>query len=372
MHVLVTTDTLSGVWTYTQELVTGLTSRGVEVTLVSFGDIPLPDRTTWMDDLPGFDYRPTAFRLDWMQEGEHDFQDSTAYLTALVREVRPDLLHLNQLGYGSVPVDVPRLAVAHRDFISWWLSVHGGEPKESRWLRWYRDTITAGLLGADFVVAPSVWMLDTLRRCYVRPRRDAVIYYGRNPAHFNPYVNKEESVLTVGRLWDAAKQVNLLTQHSHPVPLCIVGQDAPVAEPFLPIRTDVKVEVDDVRVAVRGPQTDAQLRTLYSRASIYADTARYQPFSMGALEAALSRCAIVANDIPSLREIWGEAALYFRANDSASLARAIQRLHDQPELCRLHALRAYQRARECFTSRRMVDEYLRLYHGLGKLRLAAA
>ena len=42
MHVLVTTDTLSGVWTYTQELVTGLANRGVRVTLVSLGDIPLP------------------------------------------------------------------------------------------------------------------------------------------------------------------------------------------------------------------------------------------------------------------------------------------------------------------------------------------
>ncbi len=42
MHVLVTTDTLSGVWTYTRELVTGLISRGARVTLVSFGDIPGP------------------------------------------------------------------------------------------------------------------------------------------------------------------------------------------------------------------------------------------------------------------------------------------------------------------------------------------
>jgi glycogen synthase len=371
MRVLVTTDTISGVWTYTQELVTGLANRGVQVTLVSFGDIPLPERTAWMNDVAGLDYRPTAFRLDWMQDGEQDFGDSSAYLTAVAQEVRPALLHLNQLCYGSLPVDAPRLVVAHGDFISWWLGVHGREPKESRWLRWYRDTITAGLLAADLVVAPTVWMLDTVRACYLRPRHDAVVYNGRNPAHFNPYVNKEESVLAVGRLWDAARQVNLLTQHAHPVPLCIVGQDT-TSDLRVPIRTDVKVELDDIRVAVRGPQTDTQLRSLYSRATIYAATSRYEPFSMAALEAAFSRCAIVANDIPALREVWGEAALYFRANDGRSLARVIQKLHDSPELCRMHALRAYQRARECFTSRRMVDEYLRLYRTLGKLRLAAA
>ena len=101
MHVLVTTDTLSGVWTYTQELVTGLVSRGVRVTLVSLGDIPLPQQTAWMDDLQGLEYRPTAFRLDWMQEGEQDFGDASSYLAALVREVRPDVLHANHLWFGG-------------------------------------------------------------------------------------------------------------------------------------------------------------------------------------------------------------------------------------------------------------------------------
>ena len=40
MHVLVTADTVGGVWTYTRELVTGLATRGIHVTLVSFGGIP--------------------------------------------------------------------------------------------------------------------------------------------------------------------------------------------------------------------------------------------------------------------------------------------------------------------------------------------
>ena len=97
MHVLVTADTLSGVWTYTRELVTGLVSRGVRVTLVSLGEIPLPQHASWMDNLHGLEYRPTAFRLDWMQEGELDLEDSSAYLTRLVEEIKPDLLHLNQI-----------------------------------------------------------------------------------------------------------------------------------------------------------------------------------------------------------------------------------------------------------------------------------
>src|SRR5260221_14654896 len=63
MHILVTADTLGGVWTYTRELVTGLVRRGEQVTLVSFGDIPTAAQARWMEGLKNLDYRPTAFTL---------------------------------------------------------------------------------------------------------------------------------------------------------------------------------------------------------------------------------------------------------------------------------------------------------------------
>lgn len=371
MHVLVTADTLSGVWTYTQELVTGLVNRGVRVTLVSFGNVPLPRQTAWMEKLEGLEYRPTAFSLDWMQEGEQDFKDASAYLTALVKELRPDLLHLNQLCYGSLPVRTPRVVVAHGDLISWWKAVHGHEPKESRWLRWYRNVVTEGLAQASVVVAPSVWMLEAIRACYTRPGRDAVIYNGRNPIFFNPYVSKSDSVLAVGRLLDAGKQVSLLTQHMHPLPVCIVNSDEAVS-PAPPISAEVKLAADETCVSLKGAQTEAQLRLLYSRASIFVATSRYEPLGLSAVEAALSRCAIVANDIPTFREMWGDAAIYFQANDAASLADVIRRLHQQRDLCRGYAARAYQRARDCFTAKRMIDDYVKLYHRTLNAEVAAA
>ena len=373
MHVLVTADTLSGTWTYTRELVSGLVSRGLRVTLVSFGEIPLPQQTLWMENLHGLEYRPTAFRLDWMEEGQQDLKDSSAYLAALVKELKPDVLHLNQLCYGDLPVPVPRVVVAHGDLITWWRAVHGREPKQDRWLQWYREVVTRGLAMASVAVAPSIWMRDAVRESYTRSRHETVIYNGRNPIFFNPYVGKDDSVLAVGRLLDAGKQVSLLTQHTHPLPVCIVGSDTPVHGPAtIPIRADVKLSINEMNVALKGPQTEAQLRTLYSRASIYAATSRYEPFDMTAVEAAFSRCAIVANDIPAFREIWGDAALYFRENDSASLASAIRRLSDQRDLCRTYGNRAYQRARECFTSKRMIDQYLELYGNLLQAKWAAA
>jgi glycogen synthase len=372
VHVLVTTDTLSGAWTYSRELVTGLVTRGVRVTLVSFGEIPMPEQTAWMDHLHGLEYLPTAFRLEWMQQAEEDFVESSAFLAGLVRELRPDVLHLNQFCYGNLEVDVPRVVMAHSDLLSWNEAVQDRMPRSARPTKWYHETVVQGILGADAVVAPSSWMLDQIRVCYVRPQRGVVIYPGRNPIFFNPYVNKEDCVLAVGRLVDASKQVSLLTQHVHPVPVCIVGAEHTVPVPRIPIRADVKIATDETSVAIRGPQTEAQLRALYSRAAIYAATARYEPLGMPTLEAAFSRCAIVANDIPCFREIWGDAAFYFRTNDAASLAENIRRLNEDRPMRRAYAELAYARARERFTTKRMIEEYLQLYRSLSSVRSSAA
>ena len=372
MHVLVTADSLSGSWTYTRELVTGLVTRGVRVTLVSFGEIPLPEQITWMDHLHGLEYRPTAFHLEWMQDAEQDLPESSAFLIDLVRELRPDILHLNQFCYGNLPVDVPRIVMAQGDLVTWTHAVHNRAPRTDRALAWYRNTVLNGLAGADAVVAPCAWMLDRISACYRPPRRGEVIYPGRNPIFFNPYVSKDDCVLAVGRLVDASKQVFFLTQQPYSVPVCIVGAEQTVPMPRIPIRADVKVATDQASVAIRGPQTESQLRALYSRASIYAATARYEPLGMGALEAAFSRCAIVANDIPSFRETWGDAALYFRTNDAASLAEKIRSLNADRPMRRAYAELAYSRARERFTTKRMIDDCLQLYRSLVSVRSAAA
>ena len=371
MHVLVTADSLSGSWTYTRELVTGLVTRGVRVTLVSFGEIPLPDQTSWMDHLHGLDYRPTAFRLEWMQEAEEDLPESSAFLAALVRELRPDVLHLNQFCYGNLPVDVP---------------ARGNGSRRLDHLDACCPQSRAAPGGIADLVSQHGSQRPGRRGCSRRAlRMDArshfgllcaaaageVIYPGRNPIFFNPYVNKDDCVLAVGRLVDAGKQVFLLTQQPHPVPVCIVGAEHTVPMPRIPIRADVKVDTEQTSVAIRGPQTEAQLRALYSRASIYAATARYEPLGMAALEAAFSRCAIVANDIPSFREIWGDAALYFRTNDAASLAENIRMLNADRPMRRAYAELAYSRARERFTTKRMIDDCLQLYRSLVSRAVAA-
>ena len=362
LHILVTADTMSGSWTYARELVTGLVTRGVRVTLVTFGEIPLPDQTAWMDRLHGLEYRPTAFRLEWMDEAPQDLPESSEFLANLVREVRPDLLQLHQFCHGDLPVDVPRVIMAHGDLISWAQAVQGCTPRPTRWLKWYRETVVRGIAAADAVIAPSAWMLNDSSLHLHGPRREAIIYPGRNPIFFNPYISKDDSVLSVGRLVDAGKQVFLLTQHAHPFPVCIVGAEQTVPVPRIPIRADVKVSTGRSTAspfaALRPKLNSARL---YSRAAVYAATPRYEPLGMAPLDAAFSRCAIVANDIPSFREVWGDAALYFRTNNASSLAAILAPARFRPALapglCRSR-LRPRPRALHCAAHDRQLSRSL--------------
>lgn len=368
MHALVTADTVGGVWTYVRELVTGLVRRGVQVTLVSLGAIPTAQQVSWMEGLSGLDFRATGFQLEWMQDAPEDIELSSEYLASIVREVKPDVLHLNQYCYGALDVDVPRIVVAHSDVVSWWVSVQGEQPRDSRWMRWYREIVRLGLESATAVVAPSQWMLDAICSYYGKPAHGSVIYNGRNPNLFNPHITKEGYVVSVGRLWDGGKQVSLLTQINSPVQVFIAGsEDHPDSA-----QHSTKHSRASRKVYFMGPQSEAQLRHLYARASMYAATSRYEPFGLAPLEAALSRCAIVANDIPSFHEIWGDAAIYFQANDAESLQNSIEQLATDKARCADYGNRAYHRAREQYTGERMVDAYVSLYQSVVAAEAAAA
>lgn len=369
MRVLVTADTVGGVWTYTRELVTGLVRRGVEVVLVSFAHIPEPRQLSWVEGLRNVDYRPTAFKLEWMQESAEDIEASTDYLLGVIRETCPDLAHFNQFCYGAMDIDLPKIVVAHSDVVSWWEAVNGTEPPDSDWIRWYRELVQKGLDGATTVLAPSRWMLSQVEKHYGPRANRRVIYNGRNPQSFNAHADKEDLVLTVGRLWDPAKQVSLLAKCDCGWPSVIAGE---TQHPDQAYRTDSSRIVCEGMVELKGKQTAEQLQSLFARAAIYAATSRYEPFGLAPVEAAFSRCAIVANDIPTFRELWGETACYFRTDDVNDMHDAITVLRNDRMLRRQRAELAYQRARRHFTADRMVDEYLDLYESSVGRRMMAA
>jgi hypothetical protein len=87
----------------------------------------------------------------------------------------------------------------------------------------------------------------------------------------------------------------------------------------------------------------------------------YEPFGLAPLDAALCGCAILANDLLSLREVWGDAALYF--HDASSLKSLLCALVACPEMLARASLSAFRRGQE-LTASRMADAYSELYANL--------
>ena len=85
-------------------------------------------------------------------------------------------------------------------------------------------------------------------------------------------------------------------------------------------------------VRLLGCLAPAQVAEHLARAAIYCLPARYEPFGLSALEAGMSGCALVLGDIPSLREVWGDAALFVPPDDPDALRVALCRLIENASL----------------------------------------
>ncbi|HEY0779002.1 MAG TPA: glycosyltransferase, partial [Gemmatirosa sp.] len=107
------------------------------------------------------------------------------------------------------------------------------------------------------------------------------------------------------------------------------------------------------------------------RAAVYALPARYEPFGLSALEAGLAGCALVLGDIPSLREVWGDAATYVAPDDAAALADALRTLAADDAHRTALGIRARTRALT-YTPARMADGYLAAYAAAATHHGAAA
>jgi glycosyltransferase involved in cell wall biosynthesis len=291
----------------------------------------------------------SQYKLEWMQDPWDDVRAAGEWLLDLERQVEPDLVHLNDYAGGALPFRSPVMVVGHSCVLSWWQAVKG-DAAPPEWIQ-YRETISAGLHGADLVVAPSRAMLSALLRHYGPFENVRVIYNGRD-ARSGPPTLKEPFILSAGRLWDEAKNVMALDAIASDVAWSIrVAGDARHPDGGA-VRTN--------HLTVLGRLESSAMADQYARASIYALPARYEPFGLSVLEAAHAGCALVLGDIDSLREIWGDAAIYVRPDDTDALRSNLQRLIEQPGERAVFADRARMRAAQ-YSAAEMADAYAATY-----------
>jgi glycogen synthase len=351
--VLMTADTVGGVWSYAVGLCASLPE--IQFVVATMG--PRAHQAQ-RDELAGLDnvvVVESDYRLEWMTGGAADFAQSRDWLVGLVERHDIDLVHVNGYAHARLGVDRPVLAVAHSDVFSWWEAVHE-HTAPPEWDR-YREQTIAGLTAATRIVAPTAAVLDDLERRYLRlDDNAAVIPNGVDLAAFSPLL-KRPVVLAAGRIWDMAKNLAAL--------------DAVAPELAWPVEIAGDVEHPESGIAgfanvrLLGRLSPTRLALQFGVASIFAAPARYEPFGLAILEAAAAGCALVLGDILSLRENWDGAAVFVDPGDRSALQSAVKRLIANADQRLSLAAAAQSRARH-FTLHRTARAYASLYHDLAR------
>ncbi len=361
MRVLLTTDTIGGVWTYTKELTEGLLAQSHSVSLISFGRLPSADQSAWCLDASSrfgskFHYTPSALPLEWMDANQSAYSGAEQLLLETLQNFPADVFHSNQFCFGRLPVAIPKLVVAHSDVLSWAKACVPGGLEASPWLETYQALVQEGLSGADAVVAPTLWMLTALAQHFELPRRSSVILNGRDLPRLPSPPARSLQAVTVGRLWDPAKGLSLLSQFTSPIPIYVAGETQHASQHAPSALGEAQL---------LGPLDDRSLLELLHASSIYLAASQYEPFGLAPLEAALCGCAVVARDLASFREVWGDAALYF--NDAPSLEALLRRLASTPAVLADFQSRSLTRART-LNRHRMTQNYIEVYKDLASSR----
>jgi glycosyltransferase involved in cell wall biosynthesis len=346
MKVLISTDTVGGVLTYTADLAAALEAAGDEVVVATMGPRL---RRQQRSRLPARVHE-SGFRLEWMEDPWDEVAAAGEWLLALEEEEEPDVVHLCSYAHGALPFRAPKVLVAHSCVLSWWRAVHRTEAP-AEWNR-YREETSAGLGAAEAIVAPTEAMLRELERDHDLPPTATVIHNGTPPSPVS--AEKRELVLGSGRFWDPAKNLQALDTAAEGLawPVVVAGDLGPESE----IQHAESTGLLD-------PETLGELRR---SASIYAAPAVYEPFGLGILEAAGDGCTLVLGDIPSLRELWSDVAVFVDPDDAYSLHQVLSALiADEPLRADL-AERARGRA-AAYSNQSTALAYRRLYAGLVRM-----
>ena len=349
-----TADAVGGVWTYAMELGGALVASGHRMTLAVAG--PAPSSAQRAEAMTaGLALLPDTLPLDWLCDGPEAVRAGAKRLASLAAD--HDLLLLNSPALAArARFTVPVIAVAHGDVGTWWRAARPGVALDPAY-EWLTALIGEGLRMADRVVAPTAAHGEAVRAFYGLEREVAAVHNGRSTPVLATTVllrkqepiagatgrtpgkvesgnglllpqehgtsqehgwseNGSTSALTVGRLWDDAKDLATLDAAAAltSVPVHAVGTlDGPNGErPHLP------------HLHTPGAIPPDRLAALLAKRPVFVSTATYEPFGLAVLEAAQAGCPLVLSDIPSFRELWDGAATFVAPRDAPSFAHAIE------------------------------------------------
>lgn len=327
--VLITTDAVGGVWTYSLDLARYLGARGIETALAVLGPSPTDDQIGETSGIPDLKVISTGLALDWTAEDPASIRIAGRAISELANDLDSDLVHLNSPALAGVAAFARPLVVGcHSCVATWWNAVRGtGLPED---FAWRTELVRAGYEAAQALIAPTAAFSRATAEIYGLPHPPTVIHNGasRRSAGREEHPRSDSAssgddfVLTAGRLWDEGKDLATLDRAAArlSVPVLAAG---PQTGP-----NGAAIRLEHIRAT--GHVDRSQLLDLFDRRPIFASLARYEPFGLAVLEAAQAGCPLLLSDIPTFRELWDGVAIFVPPGDEAATAHQVQALLADP------------------------------------------
>lgn len=351
--VLMTADTIGGVWTYAMDLCRSFIPYDIEVHLATMGTRLSESQRIEASEIENLKVYESDYKLEWMDSPWKDVEAAGKWLLKLESEIGPDVIHLNNYVHGNLPWSAPVMVVAHSCVLSWWAAVKKEAAPEG-WDK-YKRKVKAGLQAADAVVGITHSYFQEVRKFYGPFKKEGIIYNGCDASKFKAD-HKRQSIFAMGRIWDEAKNLRILEQVAARSPYLIT-----IAGSTRHPSNGNEVRLQHVNLA--GYLNREEIKKALAASLVYLLPAKYEPFGLSALEAALSGCLLILADIPTLREIWRDTALYFNPENPDTLVNRLQWVEDHPDqgkdLIRMSSQRAL-----LFSLEKMSKSYVNFYQNL--------
>lgn len=349
MKILMTTDTVGGVWVYSLELCKALEQYGVEVHLIAMGAWPSPAQQVAVEKMPNVLLYKSDYKLEWMEDPWEDVEQSRKWINSIYQTVQPDIVHLNNYAQVEEEWTTPVVTVFHSCVQTWWQAVKGLSAP-AKWDH-YKQAVKDSLDASNVVVTPTNAILKNAREAHDFSSETRVIYNGRKIDAEG--FKKEDFILCMGRMWDEAKNLPLLSEIAAKLawPVYVAGDS---------VNPDSGKECKFENVKFLGKLSPEEVQQWMKRASIFVSPTRYEPFGLAILEAAANHCALVLSDLETLRELWTGAALFFDSEDEIEAEKTVLRLLENKDYLEELQQKAAARS-EAFTAEKMASAYYDLY-----------
>ncbi|MBC7137897.1 MAG: glycosyltransferase family 4 protein [Defluviimonas sp.] len=319
-RILMTLDAVGGVWRYALDLAAGLGQHGIRCAFLGFGPEPGGEARAEAEALGPLDWSDCP--PDWLAPDPAALAQVPGAIADAARRQRADLIHLNLPSQAAaLKVPVPVVSVVHSCLPTWFAAVRGGGVPAQ--YAWHLGLNAQGMANSDCVLAPSRSLAAQIARVYGTSRLSRVRVVHNASRAPERQTADTPFVLAIGRWWDEGKNGAVLDAAAPMLdwPLLMVGAAEGPNGAVLPI----------AHAQHRGPLSHPMTQELIGRAGIFVAPSLYEPFGLAVVEAARAAVPLVLADIPTFRELWDGAALFFPPRDAQALAEVLRRLQADPD-----------------------------------------